>query len=182
MRFNYLMMGDILKERRLKKRLSKNKLAQLVGISQPEVTRIENGIRTVPNLITIINMCEILGIDFISLLKITGFVDRNNLLKKGFEDMKKYKVTAKKVKEIELEVEAKGEENAMEIVQDFLDNVDIFNVKIPNLTQDFFEIEAEEINEEQEETEDDLSKIFEENDCKNCEFFCSECKRCILND
>jgi len=131
MRFNYVMLGYILKQKRVDKGLSKNKLAQLVGISQPEVTRIENGIRTVPNILTLINMCEILDIDFINLLKVTGFVDRKNLLEKGFYDMKIYKVTAKKTKEIELEVEAENEENAMEIVQDFIDSVDVFNVKIP---------------------------------------------------
>lgn len=180
MRFNYVMLGYILREKRVEKGLSKNKLAQLVGISQPEVTRIENGIRTVPNIITLINMCEILDIDFINLLKVTGFVDRKNLLEKGFYDMKIYKVTAKKTKEIELEVEAEDEENAMEIVQDFIDSVDVFNVKIPNLVKDYFEISAEETDEKLEENSDNFEEISEENDCKNCEFFCSECGRCTL--
>ena len=40
MRFNYYLLGEILKERRIEKGLSKNKLAQYVGISQPEVTRV----------------------------------------------------------------------------------------------------------------------------------------------
>lgn len=122
-------------------------------------------------------MCEVLDIDFINLLKITGFVDEKNLLKKGLKIMNKYKVNAKKVKQIELEVEAENEENATEIVQDFLDNIDISDLKIPNVTAEYFEIDVEEEGEEQ---EDDLDEIFEENECENCEFFCSECGRCIL--
>ena len=100
MRFNYLLLGSILKNKRMEKGFSKNKLAQHIGISQPEVTRIENGIRTVPNLITLINMCEILDIDFINLLKVTGYVDKKNLLGKGLNDMKKYKIQAKKLNKL----------------------------------------------------------------------------------
>ena len=96
MRFNYLLLGSILKNRRIEKGLSKNKLAQYIGISQTEVTRIENGIRTVPNIITLIYMCEVLELDFINLLKITGYVDSKNLIMKGNFDMRKYKVNAKK--------------------------------------------------------------------------------------
>lgn len=130
MRFNYYLLGEILKERRIELGLSKNKLAQYVGISQPEVTRIENGTRTVPNIITLIYMCEVLGLDFINLLKITGYVDRKNLIMKGKFDMKKYKVNAKKDKELEFIVYADSEEKAIEIVQDVLDEVDLFDKKI----------------------------------------------------
>ncbi len=180
MRFNYLLLGSILKNKRMEKGFSKNKLAQHIGISQPEVTRIENGIRTVPNLITLINMCEILDIDFINLLKVTGYVDKKNLLGKGLNDMKKYKIQAKKIKQIEVEVEAENEEIAMEMVQDFLDKIDELDIEIPDLSTDYFEIEAEEMNEEQENIDEDLEDFFEENECKNCKFFCSECGRCTL--
>lgn len=180
MKFNYLLLGSILKNRRIEKGFSKNKLAQHIGISQPEVTRIENGIRTVPNLITLINMCEILDIDFINLLKVTGYVDSKNLLKKGLNEMKKYKVQVKKIKQLEVEVEAENEEIAMEMAQDFLDKIDELDTEIPDLTTDYFEIEAEEIDEEQENIDDDLEDIFEEDNCQNCKFFCSECGRCTL--
>lgn len=178
MRFNYLLLSDILKERREEKRLSKNRLAQYVGISQPEITRIENGIRTIPNIVTLINICEVLDIDFINLLKITGFVDRKNLLKKGNNDMKKYKVTARKVKEIEFEVEASNEEKAMEILDNILEEVDIFELKIPKLMKEFIDVEAKEVIKNDEEFEEDL----EENTCGNCEYFCSVCGNCTYKD
>ena len=101
MRFNYYLLGEILKERRIEKGLSKNKLAQYVGISQPEVTRIENGIRTIPNIVTLIYFCEVLDLDFIELLKVTGFVDEKNLIMKGNFDMKKFKVNAKIIIDVE---------------------------------------------------------------------------------
>ncbi len=176
MRFNYYLLGEILKERRIEKGLSKNKLAQYVGISQPEVTRIENGTRTVPNIVTLIYMCEILGLDFINLLKITGYVDRKNLMMKGNYDMKKYKVSSQKQKELEFIVYADNEEKAIEIVEDVLDEIDLFDKKInPNL-REFANIEAVEIEENEEEFEEKSNK----SNCETCEYFCSECGRCTL--
>ena len=167
MRFNYYLLGEILKERRIEKGLSKNKLAQYVGISQPEVTRIENGIRTIPNIVTLIYFCEVLDLDFIELLKITGFVDEKNSIMKGNFDMKKYKVNAKKDKELEFIVYADSEENAMEIVQDIFDEVDLFDKKINPSIDEFIEIEAVEIEEDEEEIEEKSDKSI----CENLRIF-----------
>ncbi len=176
MRFNYYLLGEILRERRIELGLSKNKLAQYVGISQPEVTRIENGTRTVPNIITLIYMCEVLGLDFINLLKITGYVDRKNLIMKGNFDMKKYKVNAKKDKEIEFIVYADDEEKAIKIVEEVLEDLDLSDEELEKISKIIIDVEEQELEEKQEEIEEKSDKSI----CETCEYFCSNCGRCTL--
>lgn len=176
MRFNYYLLGEILRERRIELGFSKNKLAQYVGISQPEVTRIENGTRTVPNIITLIYMCEVLGLDFINLLKITGYVDSKNLIMKGNFDMKKYKVNAKKDKEIEFIVYADDEEKAIRIVEEVLEDLDLSDEELEKISKIIIDVEEQKLEEKQEEIEEKSEKSI----CETCEYFCSECGRCTL--
>lgn len=176
MRFNYYLLGEILKERRIEMGLSKNKLAQYVGISQPEVTRIENGTRTVPNIITLIYMCEVLGLDFINLLKITGYVDRKNLIMKGNFDMNKYKVNAKKNNELDFIVYADDEEKAIKIVEEVLEDLDLTDEEIDKISKIVIDVQEEKMEKEQENFEEKIDKSA----CENCEYFCSVCKRCTL--
>lgn len=176
MRFNYYLLGEILRERRIELGLSKNKLAQYVGISQPEVTRIENGTRTVPNIITLIYMCEVLGLDFINLLKITGYVDRKNLIMKGNFDMRKYKVNAKKDKEIEFIVYADDEEKAIKIVEEVLEDLDLSDEELEKISKIIIDVEEQKLEEKQEEIEEKSDKSI----CETCEYFCKECGRCTL--
>ena len=165
-----------MRERRIELGLSKNKLAQYVGISQPEVTRIENGTRTVPNIITLIYMCEVLGLDFINLLKITGYVDRKNLIMKGNFDMKKYKVNAKKDKEIEFIVYADDEEKAIKIVEEVLEDLDLSDEELEKISKIIIDVEEQELEEKQENFREKSDKSI----CETCEYFCSECGRCTL--
>lgn len=178
MRFNYYLLGEILKERRMELGLSKNKLAQYVGISQPEVTRIENGTRTVPNIITLIYMCEVLSLDFINLLKITGYVDEKNLIMKGKLDMKKYKVNAQKDKKLEFIVYADNEEKALKIVEDVLEELELTDEEIDKISKIIIDIEEDNSEQEQEDLEEKIDK----NTCQNCEYFCSVCGRCTLDN
>lgn len=73
MRYNYLLLSDLLRSARIEKGYSILSLARAVGISDTELARIENGVRKNINLITLIKICETLEIDFIKLLKITGY-------------------------------------------------------------------------------------------------------------
>ena len=73
MRYNYLLLSELLRGTRLEKGYSIRSLARAVGISDTEIARIENGIRKNINLITLVKMCETLDIDFVELLKITGY-------------------------------------------------------------------------------------------------------------
>lgn len=176
MRFNYYLLGEILKERRIKKGLSKNKLAQYVGISQPEVTRIENGIRTIPNIVTLIYFCEVLDLDFIELLKVTGFVDEKNSIMKGNYDMKKYKVNAKKDKELEFIVYSESEEQALKIIEEVLEDLELSDEELESISKIIIDVEEQKLEEQQEDFKEKSDKSI----CETCEYFCSKCGRCTL--
>ena len=176
MRFNYYLLGEILKERRIEKGLSKNKLAQYVGISQPEVTRIENGIRTIPNIVTLIYFCEVLDLDFIELLKVTGFVDEKNLIMKGNFDMKKFKVNAKKDKKLEFIVYSESEEQALKIIEEVLEDLELSDDELEKISKIIIDVEEQELEERQEDFKEKSDKSM----CETCEYFCSKCGRCIL--
>ena len=176
MRFNYYLLGEILKERRIEKGLSKNKLAQYVGISQPEVTRIENGIRTIPNIVTLIYFCEVLDLDFIELLKVTGFVDEKNLIMKGNFDMKKFKVNAKKDKKLEFIVYSESEEQALKIIEEVLEDLELSDEELEKISKIIIDVEEQELEERQEDFKEKSDKSI----CETCEYFCSKCCRCTL--
>jgi transcriptional regulator with XRE-family HTH domain len=176
MRFNYYLLGEILKERRIEKGLSKNKLAQYVGISQPEVTRIENGIRTIPNIVTLIYFCEVLDLDFIELLKVTGFVDEKNLIMKGNFDMKKFKVNAKKDKKLEFIVYSESEEQALKIIEEVLEDLELSDDELEKISKIIIDVEEQELEERQEDFKEKSDKSM----CETCEYFCSKCGRCTL--
>ena len=176
MRFNYYLLGKILKERRIEKGLSKNKLAQYVGISQPEVTRIENGIRTIPNIVTLIYFCEVLDLDFIELLKVTGFVDEKNLIMKGNFDMKKFKVNAKKDKKLEFIVYSESEEQALKIIEEVLEDLELSDDELEKISKIIIDVEEQELEERQEDFKEKSDKSM----CETCEYFCSKCGRCTL--
>lgn len=74
MKNNYVFIAEVFRNRRIKLGYSKRKLASLVGISDTELSRIEHGERENYNLITLINMCRVLKIDFISLLESAGYL------------------------------------------------------------------------------------------------------------
>lgn len=77
MEYNYVLLAEILRKMRLFMGFSKRSLAEEVGISHTELTRIENGSRENYNLLTLIKMCKALRIDFVELLKITGYLPLN---------------------------------------------------------------------------------------------------------
>lgn len=73
MKYNYLKMAEILKKMRIKRGLSTRDLASMVGVSHAEISRIENGNRVSMGIITLIEICEVLKIDFFKLLKATNY-------------------------------------------------------------------------------------------------------------
>ena len=52
---------ELIKKKRIEKGLSQNKLAKLIGITQPFMNEIENG-RKSPSVEVLIKICEELGI------------------------------------------------------------------------------------------------------------------------
>lgn len=79
MRNNYILLAKIFRTKRLMLGFSKRELARAVGISHTELSRIENCERPNYNVVTLINMCNVLQIDFVKTLKMCGYLP----LKKG---------------------------------------------------------------------------------------------------
>lgn len=78
MRNNYLLLADILKTKRTIFGDSLRSVAGEVGISHTELARIENGNRENFSLLTLVKLCEVLNIDVVKLLMITGYVPFNS--------------------------------------------------------------------------------------------------------
>lgn len=78
MKNNYVLMARIFKIKRLMLGFSKRELARAVGISHTELSRIENFERPNYNVVTLINMCEVLQLNFMKLLKICGYLPVKN--------------------------------------------------------------------------------------------------------
>ena len=166
MKNNYIKLGKIIKYQREKLGYSKRKLAKICGVSDTEISRIENGERQIPNLVTLISICETLELDFVELLKITNyFVNKKE---------KEYEVKVKKIEEESFKVDAIDEENAMDIIANYLQENHNFSLK-PN---EKIELEAIEIDENQE----DFFSECNEKDCETCKFYCPYCEECTYED
>lgn len=74
MKNDYLKLAVILRNKRLERGYSVRGLSRAVGISDTELTRIENGERQNYNLITLIALCKVLKLDFIKLLQVTNYL------------------------------------------------------------------------------------------------------------
>jgi transcriptional regulator with XRE-family HTH domain len=85
-------LGELIKERRLAKNLSKRALAEKAGISHTEVHRIENGERKNPSIPVLNSLADALGISKETLLQTAGYVNENQadvpLIERVFPDLK----------------------------------------------------------------------------------------------
>lgn len=84
--------------------------------------------------------------------------------------MKTYIVNVKKIKEIDLQVEAKNEEEAMDKATDIVNDTNIFSLNLKGNLKAKTEYQAFELLEELEEKE--------ENECESCEYYCQENGEC----
>lgn len=180
MRFDYYELAKILKERRLELGLTIRNVEDLTGINHSEVSRIENGLKPKIDIIALIKICEVLDLDFEKLLKETNYLVDKNFRKRGMESMKKFKVLVQKSKQIEMEVGAESEEKAAEMVDEILNEVDLFELDGIEITNEFTEMEIEEMDDNEEAKEELLEENVDEKCCKSCPYFCSECGRCLL--
>ena len=121
MKYNYVLLAEILRRMRLFMGYSKRSLAEAVGISHTELTRIENGNRENYNLLTLIKICDVLHIDFIALLKITNYLP----MKKGDIDENLIKDLEKFINDFESTEDLK-EEIAKERKESELIRISIF--------------------------------------------------------
>ena len=180
MRFDYYELAKILKERRLELGLTIRNVEDLTGINHSEVSRIENGLKPKIDIIALIKICEVLDLDFEKLLKVTNYLVDEDYRKRGMESMKKFKVLVQKSKQIEMEVGAESEEKAVEMVDEILNEVDLFELDGMEIANEFTEMEIEEVEDDNEEIEEEFTEETNEKCCKNCPYFCSECGRCLL--
>ena len=81
MELKYKVLGERIREKRVKKGLTQDKLAAAIGVSNPHVSNIERG-RTKVSLPTLVDICNVLDTTLDELLcndlrKGKGIIDRN---------------------------------------------------------------------------------------------------------
>lgn len=74
MKYNNLLLSRILKSKRILRGISIRNLAGQVGISDTELSRIENGERLSFNIVTLIKICDVLKLNFVKLLQYTNYL------------------------------------------------------------------------------------------------------------
>ena len=87
-------VGEVIKERRMAKGMSKRALAEKAGISHSEVHRIENGERQNPSMPMLIALADALGIPQDDILMLAGYksdTENTPLIERVFPDLKRPK-------------------------------------------------------------------------------------------
>ena len=113
---NSYIIGNIIREQRENLNVSKRTLAKLVGISDTEIKRIEDGMRKSFNLNILNRICNVLGINMNELLfEIPKSTDKN---KKKFE--KEYVVKVTQYVKDSYNIDAKNESEAVQKTLNYL--------------------------------------------------------------
>ena len=157
MRFNYKKLGKILKKRREELQLSTRKLAELINGNQCDVSRIENGLKSSISIELLIKICEILALDFFSLLDQCNFIHNDNLESDDYDSInnvevddecaytKTYKVALKKTEERNVTINARTEDEAISIAEALVFNLNLFALEKKENDKELLAIEAVEI-------------------------------------
>ena len=175
MKFDYLKLAEIIKERRNELGISTRKLAEKIGISHAEISRFENGLKPGFYFIPFIKLCKELDLDIEVLLKVVGLLEE--------QEDKKYVVRIVNADEDFFEINAKNEYEAAKIVSKFVIQNDIVDLDFNKK----FEVEVEEIDEENEDISDEECEELEEDSfmkmqCENCKYHCPYCGECTLGE
>lgn len=175
MKFDYLKLAEIIKERRNELGISTRKLAEKIGVSHAEISRFENGLKPSFYFIPFVRMCKELDLDLMDLLIDVGLLDE--------PIDKKYVVKVTNVDEDFFEIEAKNEKEAATIVAKFVIENDIIEID-SDMPIDFEVEEIEEENEEDfdNEEEDIKAESFMKMQCENCEYYCPYCGECTFGE
>ena len=175
MKFDYLKLANIIKERRNEMDISTRKLAEKIGISHAEISRFENGLKPSFYFIPFVKMCKVLDLDLMDLLKEVGLLDE--------PIDKKYEVKITNINEDYFEIMAKDEKEAAIIVAKFVIENEIIELD----SNKEINIEVEEIEEEDDESFDEESEeidaeSFMKMQCENCEYYCPYCGECTFGE
>lgn len=200
MNYDYLKLIKILKEERTKKNLSQRQLAKKIGVSNGEISKIENGLKSNFSFIILAKICEELDIDVEQLLIEIGLKNIKN------REEKEYYVLFKNVDEDIVVVHSNSNINAVLKAYDVVESNNLikydkekmksFEVYCTDNIEDFMEDYPEAVNkladrleieldEEDDEIEEDFISENEENDierCNSCEFYCPTCGKCTYGD
>jgi len=120
MKNNYMILAQIIKNRRIELGFSLRYLANEVGISHTELVRIENGNRQCLNVITLIKICKLLNLDFLLLLEEANFYER--------EEEKLFYIIVKNAETNVFRIHAASEQAALLIAIDFLSENDLIKI------------------------------------------------------
>jgi len=172
------ILGKLIKEKRIEEGYSIRELAKLVGISDTELGRIENGERAVPNLLALIYICKNLGLDMENILELSGFMD--NPIDKPYE-VAVYKTSKTDLKK--LTIFGTNEEDVIDKLNKYMDDNYIYDLSKEE--EIFYEITKtpENFILDDEENKDEINENFcENNDCMSCKYYCPICGECTYGD
>lgn len=91
---------------------------------------------------------------------------------------KNYKGIAKKIAELNFNIVAENEEEALTILEDFVNNFDLFSVAKNQL----IDLSVEENVNQIEEENNSHSEHSEIDNCENCEYYCPICNSCMIDE
>lgn len=154
----YEMVGGYIRSERIAKGISIRGLAREIGISDTELSRIENGERKNLQIEPIIKICEILDIDFVDLLKRTGY------LKTG--ELRAYDVVVEHGnKEYFTRIYAENDNEAFDKADEFIEN------NLPKGLDDGYGV-----------TISDVDENYDSESCETCEYYCPCCGECTYGE
>lgn len=135
MNINYKMLSSILLRKREFMKLSIEELSILSKVPKKEINKLENSNIGNINFNDLKKVCGVLKIDFESLLSIIKIPN------------KMFEVTATRTNKIIFRVQARNEEEAIDIIENFVFRFGLFDLKdLKNATQ-LYEFNALDINE-----------------------------------
>lgn len=102
--------GLYLKQLREHKGFSINQLAETAGISNSQISRIENGLRGIPKPPTLRKMADALGVPYADLMSSAGYLEQNSSpLKRSTESIVPEWATSKDKRDFKKLLEEDGE-------------------------------------------------------------------------
>ena len=194
MKYNYLELAERLKNAREEKGLSLRQLADKIGISHTEISRIENGMRANFSFLILIKLCKELDIDVMNLLDDLG------LWEVDFDKLFYVMVKSKEEKIFKVHARSDGEafriafdfviennlieldENKANILVGVVENLEDFNQEIINYYDETGELpnkNEDDLEENYDELETEIDDLKE---CESCRFCCPNCGHCTYGE
>lgn len=187
MKYDYLKLGKIIKENREDYELSTRELAEKVGMSHSEISRLENGLKANIGVYSLSKICEVLDINMKFLLEDVGLYEEEEerifyiIFRNKSLDI--FKIHAKN----EYEAMVKGVdfvmENGLIELDESIKSLDVLvtddDENLPTTFEEFDDRVEENIKENMIEDEEDFSS---ESDCKSCKYYCHYCGECTFGE